>query len=45
MGIAIGVVQNSVEHDSFYDSNHGAIASNALALPVVATPTLRKNWI
>jgi hypothetical protein len=36
-----------IKHDSFYDSNMGAIASNALALPVVATfiATLRKGWI
>lgn len=36
-----------IKHDHFYDSNMGAIASNALALPVVATfiATLRKNWI
>ncbi|WHZ03647.1 hypothetical protein QNH48_02870 [Neobacillus sp. YX16] len=36
-----------IKHDTIYDSNMGAIASNALALPVVATfiATLRKNWI
>src|SRR4051812_12531846 len=36
-----------LKHDSIYDSNMGAIASNALALPVVATfiATLRKNWL
>lgn len=38
-----------ISHDSFYDSNMGAIASNALALPAAATfiGTLRKNrlWI
>ncbi|MEH7250936.1 hypothetical protein V7111_02285 [Neobacillus niacini] len=36
-----------IKHDSFYDSNMGAIASNALALPVVATfiAALRKNWL
>lgn len=35
-----------INHDSFYDSNMGAIASNALALPAAATfiGTLRKNW-
>lgn len=35
-----------IKHDAFYDSNMGAIASNALALPAVATfmGTLRKNW-
>ncbi len=36
-----------IKHDSIYDSNMGAIASNALALPVVATfiAALRKNWM
>ena len=36
-----------IKHDSFYDSDMGAIASNALALPIVATfiAALRKNWI
>ena len=36
-----------IKHNTFYDSNMGAIASNALALPVVATfiAALRKNWI
>jgi hypothetical protein len=36
-----------ISHDSFYDSNMGAIASNALALPAVATfiAVLRKNWL
>lgn len=36
-----------IKHDTFYDSNMGAIASNALALPVAATfiAALRKNWI
>jgi hypothetical protein len=36
-----------IKHDPFYDSNMGAIASNAFALPVVATfiAALRKNWI
>jgi hypothetical protein len=36
-----------IKHDSFYDSNMGAIASNALALPAVATfiAAFRKNWI
>lgn len=36
-----------IKHDSFYDSNMGAIASNALALPAAATfiGALRKNWI
>jgi hypothetical protein len=36
-----------IRHDSFYDSNMGAIASNALALPAAATfiATLRKNWL
>jgi hypothetical protein len=35
-----------IKHDPFYDSNMGAIASNALALPVVATflAVFRKNW-
>lgn len=35
-----------IKHNSDYDSNMGAIASNALALPVVATfiGALRKNW-
>ncbi|MEH7176952.1 hypothetical protein [Neobacillus vireti] len=34
-------------YDSFYDSNMGAIASNALALPIAATfiAVLRKNWL
>ncbi|NWQ42420.1 hypothetical protein MLOOGBEN_17095 [Bacillus sp. EB106-08-02-XG196] len=36
-----------IKHDSFYDSNLGAIASNALTLPAIATfiAILRKNWI
>ena len=36
-----------IKHDSFYDSNMGAIASNALALPAAATfiGAFRKNWI
>ncbi|WP_419954492.1 hypothetical protein ACN6MT_01255 [Neobacillus niacini] len=36
-----------IKHDSFYDSNMGAIASNALALPAAATfiATFRKNWL
>ena len=36
-----------IKHDTFYDSNMGAIASNALALPIVATfiAVLRKNWL
>lgn len=36
-----------IKHNTFYDSNMGAIASNALALPIVATfiAALRKNWI
>jgi hypothetical protein len=36
-----------IKHDWFYDSNMGAIASNALALPAVATfiAALRKTWI
>ncbi|MDR7078551.1 hypothetical protein J2Y03_003603 [Neobacillus niacini] len=36
-----------IKHNSIYDSNMGAMASNALALPVVATfiAALRKNWI
>jgi hypothetical protein len=35
-----------IKHDPFYDSNLGAISSNALALPVVATflATTRKSW-
>ncbi|MFP7300061.1 hypothetical protein [Neobacillus niacini] len=35
-----------IKHDSFYDSNMGAIASNALTLPAIAThiAALRKNW-
>jgi hypothetical protein len=35
-----------IKHDSFYDSNLGAISSNALALPVVATfiAVMRKSW-
>jgi hypothetical protein len=35
-----------IKHDSFYDSNMGAIASNALTLPAIATyiAILRKNW-
>lgn len=35
-----------IKHSSFYDSNLGAIASNAFALPVAATfiATFRKNW-
>ncbi|MGJ7922525.1 hypothetical protein [Neobacillus sp. LXY-4] len=36
-----------IKHDPVYDSNLGAIASNALALPVAATflAVLRKNWV
>lgn len=36
-----------IKHDSFYDSNMGAMASNALTLPAAATfiGALRKNWI
>jgi hypothetical protein len=36
-----------IKSDPVYDSNMGAIASNALALPAVATfiGVLRKNWI
>ncbi|WHY01206.1 hypothetical protein [Neobacillus sp. DY30] len=36
-----------IRHDTFYDSNMGAMASNALALPVAATflAALRKNWL
>jgi hypothetical protein len=36
-----------IKHDPIYDSNLGALSSNALALPVVATfiSTFRKNWL
>jgi hypothetical protein len=36
-----------LKHDLIYDSNLGAIASNALALPVTATflATFHKNWL
>lgn len=36
-----------LDHDPIYDSNLGAVASNALALPVAATfiAAFRKNWV
>jgi hypothetical protein len=36
-----------IKHNTFYDSNMGAIASNVFALPVVAVfiTTFRKNWL
>jgi LPXTG-motif cell wall-anchored protein len=36
-----------LDHDAYFDSNLGAVASNAFALPVTATfiATLQKNWL
>jgi hypothetical protein len=36
-----------IKHNAYWSSNMGSIASNALALPVVATfiSTFRKNWM